>query len=65
MPSSDQVKKLRVEARVKPIRGTIDCLAIVDIMNDHWDLIQKAFGETTVTEQQDLIDYFNEKIEDA
>ena len=65
MPSSDQVKKLRVEARTKPIRGTIDCLAIVDIMNDYWDLIQKAFKESTATEQQDLIDYFNEKIEDA
>ena len=65
MPSSDKLKKLRVEARAKPIRGTLDCLAIVDIMNDHWDLIQKAFGEIPVKEQQDLIDYFNEKIEDG
>ena len=65
MPSSDQVKKLRVEAKAKPIRGTIDCLAIVDIMNDHWNLIQNAFNEISENEKVDLIDYFNKRIEDA
>ena len=50
---------LKVKAKAKSGRGSVDASAVVDAMMTTWDDLQNAIGNLSEEEQQQLKDHFN------
>ena len=55
---------LRVKAKAKSGRGSIDANAVVEAMMTAWDDLKSAIAGLPENEQQELRDHFNNFIED-
>ena len=50
---------LKVKAKAKSGRGSVDAKAVIDCMKDAWDELQTAISNISEEEQQQLKDHFN------
>ena len=57
------LKKLRVAAKGKPLRGAQDASVFVDMMKNNWAEIQEAFGNCTEEEKAELREHFNTAVD--
>ena len=54
--------QLKVKAKAKSGRGSLDAAGIEEAVNDSWDLIQDAVSSLDEAVQQQIKDHFNELI---
>ena len=57
------LKKLRVAAKGKELRGAQDAGVFVDMMKNNWAEIQEAFGNCSAEEKNELREHFNNAVE--
>ena len=58
------LKKLRVSCTKKGARGTEKATEMIDLMKENWGPIQENFNLRSEDERLELIDHFNNKVED-
>ena len=56
--------KLKVKAKTKSGRGSVDPAAIIDAVKHSWNDLQTAIGTLSETEKDELRSHFNDFIED-
>ena len=57
------LKKLRVAAKGKELRGAKDANVFVDMMKNNWAEIQEAFGNCSAEEKNELREHFNTAVD--
>ena len=58
------LKRLRVNCKARGSRGTEQAPEMLDLMQENWEDLQSAFSGYSKEEQDELLDHFNQALED-
>ena len=58
------LKRLRVNCKARGSRGTEQAPEMIELLKDNWADLQSAFSSYSKEEQDELLDHFNQALED-
>ena len=58
------LKKLRLTCRARGARGTLQAKEMLDLMTENWSQIQENFHAQEEQDREDMLEHFNQAIEE-
>ena len=57
-------KKMRIKCKARGSRGTEGASEMLELMSSNWEQIRDAFAQYSDEEQNELMDHFNDTLDD-